>query len=665
MNEFFIFDASDNQILINKNIDDLVNLKKQSIKNEKLLNDFMSLFSNFLPKIDCQKFFNFDEENIIFDNIHTRINKIDLDDEETLSDYIQLNYYNNNLEKDVQKIYDAFVEEKLDFKHIEAAYKFLVYNSLARKLFEQNRELSNYVSTSFENEVNKLRNLDKKIFQNQNKQLIENLGSMDITEGVSRGRASDLTEKSLIKREITKKRAHIPFRQLMKRAGRALRDIKPCYMLSPISLSQIVSPEPEIFDVLIVDEASQMKIEDAIGSILRAKQVIIVGDPMQLPPTNFFNASSEFNTEDGIVDDDESILDLAFSKFSSRMLRWHYRSRHESLINFSNYHFYNNNLIIPPSANDKFAIENNYLEKAIYSASSIKKKNAKDSIGERGGVNILEANEIADSVVSFMKESIKKKLKRSCLVVTMNNSQRDLIDEEIRHRASKITEANNYISMWEETMEPFTVKNLENVQGDERDYIFVSTLFGPNKDKVTMQRFGPINHPKGHRRLNVLFTRAKEGLKLFTSLTPNSVREGGEKGRQIFKSYLDYAVTQKIETGINTERSTDSDFEDWVKEELENLGYEVVPQVGVSGFFIDLGIKHKSFKYGYLAGVECDGAAYHSSVSARDNDITRQRVLEGMGWNIYRIWSTNWFDNPKVEIKKLDNYLKTLLKNIN
>ena len=286
MNEFFIFDASDNQILINKNIDDLVNLKKQSIKNEKLFNDFMSLFSNFLPKINCQKFFNFDEENIIFDNIHRRIDKIDLNDEETLSDYIQLNYYNNNLEKDVQKIYDAFVEEKLDFKHIEAAYKFLVYNSLARKLFEQNRELSNYVSTSFENEVNKLRNLDKKIFQNQNKQLIENLGSMDITEGVSRGRASDLTEKSLIKREITKKRAHIPFRQLMKRAGRALRDIKPCYMLSPISLSQIVSPEPEIFDVLIVDEASQMKIEDAIGSILRAKQVI-VGDPMQLPPTNF------------------------------------------------------------------------------------------------------------------------------------------------------------------------------------------------------------------------------------------------------------------------------------------------------------------------------------------------------------------------------------------
>ena len=662
LDNIFVFDASENQILINKNFDDLSKIKKQTLLIEKILDNFKLIYSNFLPKIDTEKFFNFKDDNILFNNISQKVESIDLNDEETLSDYIQLNYYNNNLEEDVQKIYDGFVDENLDFKYIEDAYKFLVYNSLAKKLFEKERELSTYLSTSFENEVDKLRDLDRKIFNNQKKQLIENLGTMGITEGVSRGKASELSEKSLIEREITKKRAHIPFRQLMKRAGRALRDIKPCYMLSPISLSQIVSPEPEIFDVLIIDEASQMKIEDSIGSILRAKQVIIVGDPMQLPPTNFFNASSEFNTEDGIVDDDESILDLALSKFSSRMLRWHYRSKHESLINFSNYHFYNNNLIIPPSANDNFAISNKYLKKAIYSASTLKKKNAKESIGERGGVNIIEANEIADGVVSFMKESVKKNIKRSCLVVTMNNSQRDLIDEEIRHRASTTPEVNTYMGMWDESMEPFIVKNLENVQGDERDFIFVSTLFGPNKEGITMQRFGPINHPKGHRRLNVLFTRAKQGLELYTSLTPNSVKEGGEKGRQIFKSYLDYAATQKIETGINTERSTDSDFEDWVKEELEKLGYKVIPQVGVSGFFIDLGIKHKDFKYGYLAGIECDGAAYHSSVSARDNDITRQKVLESMGWKIYRIWSTNWFDNPKNEIKKLDNYLKVLLK---
>ena len=317
-------------------------------------------------------------------------------------------------------------------------------------------------------------------------------------------------------------------------------------------------------------------------------------------------------------------------------------------------------MIIPPSANDKFAIKNNYIEDAVYTPSS---KTRKGIVTGKTGVNILEANTISDAVVEFMKNSIKKAKNKSCLVVTMNTSQKELIEEEIRFRSSTIPEVEEYLNFWLHSMEPFAVKNLESVQGDERDYIFVSTLFGPNKDGVTMKRFGPIAKPKGHRRLNVLFTRAKEGLELFTSLTPSSIGDGGEKGRQIFKSYLEYAQTQRIESGVTTNKGTDSDFEDWVKEELESLGYKVMPQVGVSGFFIDLGIKHEDYKYGYLAGIECDGAAYHSSVSARDNDITRQNVLEGLGWNIYRIWSTNWFENPKAELKKLDHYLKALIKN--
>ena len=505
--------------------------------------------------------------------------------------------------------------------------------------------------------------MDKIIFENKKNQLISNLLNISIEPGNRRGKVGDLTEKALIEKEVKKQRAHIPFRQLMRRAGQALRDMKPCYMLSPISLSQIVSAEPEIFDVLIIDEASQMKIEDSIGAILRSKQTIIVGDPQQLPPTNFFNATTEFDG-DGIVDDDESILDLALSKYHpARMLKWHYRSKHESLINFSNYHFYDNNLIIPPSANDKFAIKNNYIN-GNYTA-RIKSDSQSANKREQGGVNLIESEEISKGVIKFMQDCIKNKNKKSCLVVTMNNIQRDVIDENIRFLSSKDQAVSEYIGMWEETMEPFVVKNLENVQGDERDYIFISTLFGPNKENITMQRFGPKNHTKGHRRLNVLFTRAKHGVELFTSLTPNLVREGGEKGRQIFKSYLEYAKTERLETGKKSERDTDSDFEDWIKEELEKLGYEVIPQVGVSGFFIDLGIKHKKYKYGFLAGIECDGAAYHSSVSARDNDIVRQKVLESLGWNIYRVWSTSWFDSPQTELNKLDSYLKTLIKEIN
>ena len=232
-------------------------------------------------------------------------------------------------------MYDSFVNENLEFKYLDYAYKFLIFNSLARKLFDVEKNLSRFVSTSFDQEVKKFKILDKKVFQNKRLKLINNLLNIDITQGVRRGKASELSEKSLIEREIQKQRAHIPFRQLLKRAGRALRDMKPCYMLSPISLSQIVSPEPEIFDVLIIDEASQMKIEDSIGAILRTKQTIVVGDPMQLPPTNFFNSAAEFSTEDGLVDDDESILDLALSKYKpSRMLKGHYRSKHERLINF-------------------------------------------------------------------------------------------------------------------------------------------------------------------------------------------------------------------------------------------------------------------------------------------------------------------------------------------
>ncbi len=657
------FKNINDQIFFNKNINNLEDIKRNIEDLDKVYSPFIENYKLFEEKIDVQKFFDYNQDDIKFENIPKKIAKIDLSDDNCISDYITLNNYSNNFDKDFQNLYDSFIKENLEFKYLDFAYKFLVFNSLARLLFDVEKNLSKFLSTSFEQEVKKFKELDKQVFQNKRLQLINNLLDIDIAQGVSRGKASDLTDRSLIEREIQKQRAHIPFRQLLKRAGRALRDMKPCYMLSPISLSQVVSPEPEIFDVLIIDEASQMKIEDSIGAILRAKQTIVVGDPMQLPPTNFFNSSVEFSTEDGVVDDDESILDLALSKYRpSRMLKWHYRSKHESLINFSNYHFYNKQLIIPPSANDQFAIKNNYIDDGIYTARSA---NEAQTIRERAGVNIIEANKISERVISFMKQCVKTKKNKSCLLVTMNNQQRDLIDEEIRLLASKSSEVNDYISSWEETMEPFVVKNLENVQGDERDVIFISTLFGPNKENKVMQRFGPINHPKGHRRLNVLFTRAKENVELFTSLSPNQITDGGEKGRQIFKNYLEYAKIKRLDTGIETGRSTDSDFEDWVKEELENLGYEVIPQVGVSGFFIDLGIKHPSFKYGYLCGIECDGAAYHSSVSARDNDIVRQRVLEGLGWNIYRIWSTSWFENPKQELKKLDTYLKTVLKTLN
>ena len=269
-----------------------------------------------------------------------------------------------------------------------------------------------------------------------------------------------------------------------------------------------------------------------------------------------------------------------------------------------------------------------------------------------------------------MKNNIRKndndKKAKSCLVVAINQSQADLIDDAIILRESSNKVIQDYKKSWENTLEEFTVINLEKVQGDERDCIFISTVAGPNEKGIIDQRsFGPVNNPdKGHRRLNVLFTRAKKEIHLYTSIRANKVMitESAPRGRVVLKNYIEYSKTGKLEVGdISEGKEPMSEFEVFVKEGLEKLGYQVDPQVGVSGFFIDLGIKHKSFPDGYILGVECDGRAYHSSKSQRDNDILRQSILEDLGWNIYRIWSTDWFYNPQKELNKLDRYIKKII----
>lgn len=642
----YIIENKDNLSELKKFIDELNNI------NLKLDN----IFTKLSEYVDQDIFFN--EKN----NINLIINKIDLinlSDSESLDNFIKYNYYISDINPLLKNIFNDVISNDLDITNVKYAFDYVLYKSFAHSLFEIDNDIHKLNVIDFENEIDQFKNLDHTLFETKKDSLINNLLEVVPTVGVNRGKASDYTEISLIERETTKQRAHIPFRQLFKRAGKALCDIKPCFMLSPISLSQITDVRPDMFDVLIIDEASQMRIEDSLGGILRSKQIIIVGDPEQLPPSNFFD-STVSNDDEGIVDDDESILDLAISKFKpKRMLKWHYRSKHESLINFSNRFFYNDSLIIPPSPNDVFAIKHHKIN-GIYNSRSKSKSDTKTNVSI-GGTNELECKKISESVIEFMKNNLSK----SCLVVTMNNVQRDLIDEQIRLLSHNDQSVEEYKLFWQDSMEPFVVKNLENVQGDERDYIFISTLFGPNKDGQVMQRFGPINNPKGHRRLNVLFTRAKEGIKLFTSLNSEDIIESdkSERGRLIFKKYIEYSSNKMLDSGEVTGKGTDSYFEDWVKSELELHGYEVKPQVGVSGFFIDLGIKHKDFPHGYLAGIECDGATYHSSLSARDNDIVRQKILESYGWNIYRIWSTNWFRDPDIEFQKLLDYLNGIRSN--
>lgn len=420
--------------------------------------------------------------------------------------------------------------------------------------------------------------------------------------------------------------------------------MKPCFMMSPLSVAQFIAPGSLTFDLVVMDEASQLRPEDAIGAVLRAKQVVVVGDPKQLPPTDFFAFADE--ADDGTQEeadsstDQESVLDLAIRSFQPiRRLKWHYRSRHQSLIAYSNHAFYDRDLIVFPSPYHNHDLHG---VKFLAAAGVYDKQR-----------NFIEAQCTVEHAVEFMRKCAKYSLG----IVAINQEQRDLITELIDQATKRDPAVQDYRVKWEKTLEPLFIKNLENVQGDERDAIFISTVYGPDPDGNLFQRFGPINGAMGHRRLNVLFTRAKILMKVISSLDPDkiSVDSKSSRGLRALKEFLHYARTGQLPVAAATVtgRGTDSDFEDFVMRKLTERGYEVDPQVGVAGYFIDLAVRHPGKSGTYLLGIECDGATYHSAKSARDRDKTRQEILENLGWAIHRIWSTDWFQHTERELQKL------------
>ena len=454
------------------------------------------------------------------------------------------------------------------------------------------------------------------------------------------GRRGLWTDNALIDNEALKSTRFISLRDLHARAHIALQQLKPCYMMSPLSVAQYLDPNTMQFDVLIVDEASQMRPEDALGAISRARQMIIVGDPKQLPPTAFFDRSDGSNDE--VADEDvvetESILDLALQQYARpRRLLWHYRSRHDSLIAFSNKNFYEGELLVFPSPDQsgELGVRSNFVS-GIYQVGA--------------STNMIEAGRIADAAVEHMKNRPHESLG----LVAMNQKQRDLIRLEVDRRIVLERYAQKYVEKWEDTAEPFIVKNLESIQGDERDNIFISTVYGPDRDGNVYQRFGPVNSRVGWRRLNVLFTRAKLRVELFTSLRPQDVLSDERSGRGVraLHDYLDYASSGRLEIGAVSTREPESDFEVAVADMLRNRGYECVPQVGVAGFFIDIGVRDPNNSGRFILGIECDGKSYHSSKSARDRDRLRDEVLTRLGWPLHRIWSTDWFADPARELDR-------------
>ncbi|MBP2444130.1 DUF3320 domain-containing protein [Rhizobium leguminosarum] len=520
------------------------------------------------------------------------------------------------------------------------------------KVLDADPVLRNFRRFQHENAIREFREIDDLVRSHATSRVVSVIAhGLPPVQSVPRN-----SELGLLRYQMELQRPSQSIRDMIGKMPQNFSKLAPCMLMSPLSIAQYLPPNQALFDVVIFDEASQITTWDAVGAIARARQTIIVGDPKQLPPTNFFGRNEE---EEDVADhekDLESILDEAKAAgIPVRDLRWHYRSRSESLIAFSNHHYYQNRLVTFPSP----AVE----DRAVHL------RKVPNGIYDRGKsrTNRTEAEAVAKEAVSRMKAWLKlpEKDRPTLGVITFNAQQQSLILDLLDAARRDDPELEWFFV--EERVEPTIVKNLENVQGDERDVILFSITFWKDAaGKLTMD-FGALNRDGGERRLNVAVTRARQELVVFSGFTADQIDPTRTKAVAVqhLKTFLDYAERGAIALpaqDIGSVGGFDSPFEEAVAAQLERHGWRVVPQVGISGFRIDFGIRHPDLAGTYLAGVECDGATYHGSATARDRDKVREQVLRGLGWNILRVWSTDWWFDAAGCAERLHAGLEALLE---
>jgi len=546
--------------------------------------------------------------------------------------------------------FNRLVEEKLPAADLVSVFRRGVYQEWINNLFNEDPTLGRFRRENHEQLIADFRKLDQELIRLTSSMVIEAANSRKPQDILIQ--AAD-TEASILLKEAAKKRRLMPIRTLMQKIPNLLVKLKPCLLMSPISVSQFLPPDAK-FDLVLFDEASQLVPEDAVGAIYRGKTIVVAGDNRQLPPTSFFQKNLLEDVDwDELSDEDvevfESILDECLGiGLPVKTLRWHYRSKHEGLIAFSNHRFYDDTLITFPTAT------------AQHDSLGVKLVYVPDGIYDRGGKrdNPREAEKVADLVFEHFKNYPKKTLG----VVTFSIAQMNAVEEAIDRRLKEEPEFEQFFK--EDRLEGFFVKNLENVQGDERDVIFFSVGYGYDANgKITMN-FGPLNKPGGERRLNVAVTRAREKVLLITSIKGSDIDPDAQAlGVQTLRTYLDYA-----EQGPETysAKRKDGEFDSMLDEdiaaEIKKMGYDIVPQVGCSGYKIDIGVVDPVNRGSFLLGVECDGETYRSINSARDRDRLREQVLRQLGWRIHRVWSPAWVARRDSEIRRLKEALEQAQK---
>lgn len=443
---------------------------------------------------------------------------------------------------------------------------------------------------------------------------------------------------ALLQRRLQTNGRSVALRKIISESFAVIQRLFPCMLMSPLSVAQYLEMAPNLFDIVIFDEASQMETPDAVGTISRGRSLIVVGDPMQLPPTRFFSTQTSGGEEMEESEDGDSILDDCIALgLLSRYLSRHYRSRHESLIAFSNAHFYDNRLLTFPSHDD-----------------SLRKVSLIDSHGVydhgKSRTNRIEAEAVVEKTLQIFEES---ETSPSVGIVAFSKAQSNLIEDIL---TTKLQYNKKLLQRIDEAEEPLFIKNLENVQGDERDVIIFSIGYGPDKNGNVSLNFGPLNQGGGERRLNVAVSRARSEMIIFSSLLPWHIPSGGggPKGVKALREFLTFAIDGMLPS---VEPESDEDTCDCIitriADGLRSHGHTVKTRIGRSTFKIDLAIVDSENPDRYKLGIILDGRDYYSLPSVRDREITAPSVLTSLGWRLYRVWTIDWFLNPEATLRRI------------
>ena len=531
------------------------------------------------------------------------------------------------------------IDSNLPVKEFVPVFKKIFYSQWTDCILHQSTLLSELSRVAHDKTVERFCEKDKLQFEINkaliNAKLSANRPDLDLVASKS--------SVAVLLREGEKKRKQKSIRTLIAEIPKLVQTLKPCFLMSPLSVSTFLSPEIE-FDLVVFDEASQIFPQDAIGAIYRGKQLIVVGDSMQMPPSNFFNAATEntdFEDDDeSDITDFESVLDLCSTTFRQLRLKWHYRSKHEQLISFSNKNFYDGELVTFPSPGvdkDGLGVDYCYVDGTFEHQSRVNKKEA-------------------EFVVDLIFKHIEKTPELSLGVVAFSIAQQEIIEKLLYKR--RRVEPDKEFFFLKNTEEPFFIKNLETVQGDERDVIIFSVAYGKDLTGKLVHNFGPLNKVGGERRLNVAVTRAKLNVKLVTSMHYNDINleKTGAVGARMLRDYLEFAEKKNLKINNEPPKAVfgeqSADMEEEICEFIRSNGFIADKKVGYSAIKIDICVK-KEENSPYLLAIECDGKDYRAFPCARDRDRLRRDVLRKMGWRYYRIWSVDWFKNKKTEQERL------------